>query len=214
MASVGTTLGRYVISAPLGAGGMGEVFRAQDSLLGREVAVKILPERFATDPHRLERFEREAKSLAALSHPNILAIYDYGIASGVPFAVIELLTGESVRERLRRSPLLWREALEIALAIAEGLAAAHGRGIIHRDLKPDNLFVTCEGVVKILDFGLARVQEQEQQAVGAETVSYAPALTSPGAVVGTPGYMAPEQLCGEVTDARTDCSPSGACSTR
>jgi serine/threonine-protein kinase len=183
---------------------MGEVFRARDSLLGREVAVKILPERFATDPHRLARFEREAKSLAALSHPNILAIYDYGTASGVPFAITELLTGESVRERLRRSPLPWREALEVALAIAEGLAAAHGRGIVHRDLKPGNLFVTAEGVVKILDFGLAQVQEQKQPADGAETVSYAPALTAAGAVLGTPGYMAPEQLSGHATDARAD----------
>jgi eukaryotic-like serine/threonine-protein kinase len=204
MVTVGTCLGRYFLSAPLGAGGMGEVFRAQDALLGREVAVKMLPERFATDPNRLARFEREAKSLAALSHPNILAIYDYGTESGVPFAITELLTGETLRERLRRSPLPWTEALEVALAVAEGLAAAHGRGIVHRDLKPDNLFVTAEGVVKILDFGLAQVQEQEQLTAGGETVSYIPALTASGAVLGTTGYMAPEQLSGQATDARAD----------
>jgi serine/threonine-protein kinase len=181
---------------------MGEVFRAQDRLLGREVAVKILPERFAADPHRLARFEREAKSLAALSHPNILAIYDYGLANGVPFAVTELLTGETVRELLRRAPLPWRDALGFALAVAEGLAAAHGRGIVHRDLKPENLFVTGERVLKILDFGLAQVEKQP--AVMPETVSYALALTGSGVVLGTPGYMAPEQVCGQATDGRTD----------
>src|SRR5271166_6024002 len=197
MVTIGTQLGRYVIAAPLGAGGMGEVFCARDLLLEREVAVKVLPERFAADPAGLARFEREVKALAALSHPNILTIYDYGTAAGVTFAVMELLTGETLRQRLRRSPLPWRCGLALAAAVTEGLAAAHGRGIIHRDLKPENLFLTTEEVIKILDFGLAQLQPPP--AAESATAPYAPALTAAGAVVGTVGYMAPEQLRGHET---------------
>src|SRR6516164_9056865 len=137
---------------------MGEVYRAKDTRLDREVAVKVLPEQFAKDPDRLARFEREAKVVAALSHPNILAIHDYGTGQDCSFAVMELLEGETLRERLAQATLPWRKAVEIGIAIADGLAAAHAKGIIHRDLKPENLFLTSDGRVKILDFGLARVE--------------------------------------------------------
>ncbi len=202
MLTTGMRLGRYEILAPLGAGGMGEVYRARDHRLDREVAVKILPLSFTQDPDLLVRFEREAKAVAALSHPNILAIHDYGTDEGVPFAVMELLEGETLRQRLTRSPLTWREALALGAAIADGLTAAHARSIIHRDLKPENLFLTTDGRVKILDFGLARVEPEAPVDVG--TVSYRPDLTSPGTVLGTFGYMSPEQIRGWVVDARSD----------
>jgi serine/threonine-protein kinase len=181
---------------------MGEVFRARDLLLGRDVAVKVLPERFAQDPGRLARFEREVKALAALSHPNIVTVYDYGTADAVAYAVMELLTGETLRHRLRRSPPPVRSALAIARAVAEGLVAAHGAGVVHRDLKPENLFLTAAMGVKILDFGLAQVAGEATD--GSQTASYPPALTGPAVVLGTVGYMAPEQLCGPDTDARAD----------
>src|SRR5438105_2059847 len=154
---------------------MGEVYRARDSRLGREVAVKVLPEAFASRPDRQARFEREAKAVAALSHPNILAIHDYGTDGAVTYAVMELLEGETLRGRLSRGPLPWREAVEIGGAVADGLAAAHAKGIVHRDLKPENLFLTTEGRVKILDFGLARMTTP----VGsqAETGPHVPAET-------------------------------------
>src|SRR5439155_20787319 len=152
----GTRLGSYEIVAPLGAGGMGEVYRAKDIKLNREVAIKVLPERLANDPQALARFEREAKAVAALSHPNILAIHDFGSEAGVAYAVTELLEGETLRRSLSRAALAWRKAVETGIAIADGLAAAHSKGIIHRDLKPENIFLTEDGCVKILDFGLAR----------------------------------------------------------
>src|SRR5207245_2165474 len=148
--SAGTRLGPYQILSPLGAGGMGEVYRARDTRLGREVAVKVLPEQFAQDSDRLARFEREAKAIAALAHPNILVLHDFGTANGVSYAVTELLEGETLRDRLKHGALPWRKAVEIGVAIAEGLAAAHARGIIHRDVKPENLFLTSDGRVKIL----------------------------------------------------------------
>jgi eukaryotic-like serine/threonine-protein kinase len=203
MVTVGTTLGRYVVTAPIGAGGMGEVFRASDTLLAREVAIKVLPDSFAHDPAWLARFQREAKALASLAHPNILAIYDYGCHDGMSFAVTELLRGETLRARLRHeSRLPWRRAIEIAAAVAEGLTAAHTRGVTHRDLKPENLFLTADGGVKILDFGLAAVQQRTDP--GSGTLTFEPALTAPGSILGTVGYMAPEQLCGLPTDGRAD----------
>src|SRR5436309_159524 len=154
----GRTLGRYQMLSLLGAGGMGEVYRAKDTMLDREVAVKILPEHLASNPDALARFQREAKAVAALSHPNILAIHDFGTEQGVSYAVMELLEGENLRIRLGRSAPSWREALEIGVAVAAGLSAAHAKGIIHRDLKPENIFLAADGQVKILDFGLARVK--------------------------------------------------------
>jgi serine/threonine protein kinase len=202
MLSSGMRLGPYLILAPLGRGGMGEVFRAKDLRLDREVAVKVVPEQLAKDPDRLARFEREAKVVAALAHPNILVLYDIGQEQGVPFAVTELLEGITLRSRLAGAALPWRETLEIGAAVADGLAAAHAKGIIHRDIKPENLFVTADGRVKILDFGLARVQIPSSSEL--ETGPYIPCHTDPGTVVGTVGYMSPEQLRGLSVDARSD----------
>ncbi len=198
----GTRLGPYEILTPLGAGGMGEVYRARDARLGREVAVKVLPERLASDPNALSRFEREARAVAALSHTNILAIHDFGEVQGVRYAVTELLEGQTLRERLVRERLSWRKAAEIGVAVADGLAAAHMRSIVHRDLKPENIFLTSGGQVKILDFGLARAD-----AVPSEPVTEAPtesAATEAGTVLGTLGYMSPEQVSGRSADARSD----------
>jgi len=153
----GTRLGPYEILSQLGAGGMGEVYRARDSRLERDVAIKVLPAHLAKDPEALARFEREAKAVAALSHPNILAIHDFGQDQGISFAVTELLEGETIRSRIAESPVPWRKAVEIGVSVAEGLSAAHSKGIVHRDLKPENVFLTSDGRVKILDLRLARV---------------------------------------------------------
>src|SRR5712691_671608 len=158
--AAGKRLGPYEIIALLGAGGMGEVYRARDPRLNREVAVKVLPASFANDPGRLRRFEQEAHATSALNHPNILAIYDVGTNEGAPYVVSELLEGESLRERLERGPLTPRKTIDYAIQIANGLSAAHERGIVHRDLKPDNLFITKDERVKILDFGLAKLIER------------------------------------------------------
>ena len=201
----GARLGPYEIVGPLGAGGMGEVYRARDTRLERDVALKILPEAFASDPDRRARFEREAKAVAALSHPNILAIFDVGehapagSQQTVVYAVTELLGGQTLRERLQGGPLPSRKAIEFAVQIARGLSSAHDRGIIHRDLKPENLFLVGDGQVKILDFGLAR----QSAAAGAAAVQTI-AATDPGVVMGTVGYMAPEQVRGRELDARAD----------
>ena len=204
----GTRLGPYEIIAPLGAGGMGEVYRARDSRLERDVAIKILPARLSGDPAALARFEREAKSVAALSHPSILAIFDVGTADGVSYAVMELLTGETLRARLADGPLPVRKALDYAIQIAHGLGAAHQKGIVHRDLKPENLFVTNEGRVTILDFGLARQSGLADTAdANAATVA---GSTEPGTVLGTVGYMSPEQVRGFSADARSDIFSFGA----
>jgi serine/threonine protein kinase len=165
----GTSLGHYQILAPLGTGGMGEVYRAQDTRLKREVAIKILPSHVANNPDSLSRFEREALALAQLSHPNILAIHDFGRYEGVTLAATELLSGENLRARIERGPIPTRRVLEIAAAIAEGLAAAHSKGIVHRDLKPENVFLTSDDQVKILDFGLARVEVGGAKTEGTET---------------------------------------------
>ncbi len=168
----GTILGQYEIRSPLGAGGMGEVYRAHDTRLDREVAIKVLPESLTSDPDRLRRFEQEARAAAALNHPNILAVYQMATHDGVSYMVTELLDGETLRERLRRGPIPLRKAIDYAVQIAHGLAAAHDKGITHRDLKPENLFVTKEGRVKILDFGLAKLGPAKD-ASGAGSHAYA-----------------------------------------
>jgi len=200
--SSGARLGPYEIVAPLGTGGMGEVYRARDGRLERDVAVKILPAAVAGDPERLARFEREARALARLSHPAVLSIFDFGKEGETTYAVTELLEGENLRELLEREHLSWRRAAEIAAIVAEGLASAHGAGITHRDLKPENIFVTADGRVKILDFGLAAVDPS--RSVGEATLSYETPGTTPGSVLGTAGYMAPEQVRGRPADVRSD----------
>ncbi len=202
--TTGTRLGPYEIVAPLGAGGMGEVYRAHDSRLGREVAVKVLPASFAADAERLRRFEQEARATGALNHPNILAVFDIGSHEGTPYVVSELLDGDTLRIRIGDSPLPHRKVIDYATQIAKGLAAAHDKGIVHRDLKPDNVFVTRDGRVKILDFGLAKLT-QAGAAVEVETaLAQAGPQTSAGTVLGTVGYMSPEQVRGQTVDHRSD----------
>jgi hypothetical protein len=204
--TTGTRLGPYEIVSPLGAGGMGEVYRAKDTRLGRDVAVKVLPASFADDPDRRARFEREAQSIAALSHPNVVAIHDTGIHDGQIFVVMELLQGETLRERLGQGAMSTRKAVDIAVQIARGLGAAHGKGLVHRDLKPENIFLLDDGQVKILDFGLARQLSSSEHSGATQTV----AATDPGTVMGTIGYMAPEQVRGQAVDARADVFAFGA----
>ncbi len=198
-------LGQYEILSPVGAGSMGQVYRARDTLLDREVAIKVLPDLVSSSRNRLLRFEQEAKAAAALNHPNILAVYQMGSYQGVPYLVSELLEGKTLAETIRRGPLPLRKALEYAVQIAEGLAAAHEKGIVHRDLKPDNLFITKEGRVKILDFGLAKLAEQKES-----SIDQMPTMTLPGVAMGTVGYMSPEQVRGLATDHRTDIFAFGA----
>ena len=205
----GSRLGPYEILAPLGAGGMGEVYRARDSRLGREVAIKVLPASFSNDADRLRRFEQEARAAGILNHPNITAVYDVGSFEDAPYVVTELLEGETLRSRMAGGALAPRRAIDYALQIAHGLAAAHAKGIVHRDLKPENLFVTREGRVKILDFGLAKLTQPE--AVLPQTnLPTAGASTEPGVVMGTLGYMSPEQVRGRAADARSDIFSFGA----
>ena len=202
--AAGTRLGRYEVVAPLGAGGMGEVWRARDERLGRDVAIKVLPAELSANPELLRRFEREARATAALSHPNILAVHDVGAHEDVPYIVEELLEGEVLRERLKRGPLPVQEARRIAQQIARGLAAAHEKLIAHRDLKPENVFITSDGTVKILDFGLAKVIDAVPLGE-ADTLTRAPTgATEPGRVMGTAAYMAPEQARGQPVDHRAD----------
>ena len=189
---------------------MGEVYRAMDPRLDREVAVKVLPDRLRSDPQARERFEREAKAIAALSHPNILTIFDVGTEHDVAYAITELLDGETLSETIKRlGSIPWRRALEVGVAIAEGLAAAHAKGIVHRDIKPANVFVTATGTVKILDFGLAKSHSAELKNTtdSAETRPYATMpedSTTPGAIIGTIGYMSPEQAKGQTATASSD----------
>src|SRR5215510_2432620 len=207
--SPGTKLGRYEIRSPIGAGGMGEVYLARDLEIGRDVAVKVLPSTFSTDKDRLHRFQQEACAAGALNHPNILSIYDVGKHDSSPYVVSELLEGETLRKRISGTPLGQRRAIDYALQIANGLAAAHEKGIVHRDLKPDNIFVTNDGRVKILDFGLAKLTQldgsQSQTDVPTRRVD-----TDPGVVMGTVGYMSPEQLKGRPVDQRSDIFSFGA----
>jgi Tol biopolymer transport system component len=207
--AAGSRLGPYEILGQIGAGGMGEVYRAKDPRLGREVAIKVLPASFSQDADRLRRFEQEAKAAGVLNHPNITAVYDIGSHDGAPYVVQELLEGETLRSELAGGRLSPRKAIDRALQIAHGLAAAHEKGIVHRDLKPENLFVTRDGRVKILDFGLAKLTHQEEGSQ-ATNLPTATAGTEPGVVLGTLGYMSPEQVRGRSADARSDIFSFGA----
>ncbi len=199
----GTEFGDCEILAPLGAGAMGEVYRARDNSLGREVALKLLPEQLASDPDRLRRFEQEARAAAALNHPNIVAVYRFGTRNGnTPYLVTELLQGQTLRERLKQGTIPVRKTVDYAVQIARGLAAAHDQGIVHRDLKPENIFLTRDGLVKILDFGLAKLRAPEPSEMHS-TIAIA-GSTEPGMVLGTVGYMSPEQVRGLVADHRSD----------
>lgn len=207
--AAGQKIGPYEVVGQIGAGGMGEVYRAHDARLGRDVAIKVLPASFSSDPDRLRRFSQEARAAAALNHPNILAIYDIGEWQGAPYIVSELLVGETLRQRLRGGAIATRKAIDYALQVTRGLAAAHDKGIVHRDLKPENIFVTEDGRVKILDFGLAKLTQPEQgdSASDAATVQ---AVTDAGLVMGTAGYMSPEQVRGKIADQRSDLFSFGA----
>jgi Tol biopolymer transport system component len=208
--SAGTRLGSYEILAPLGAGGMGEVYRAKDISLGRDVAIKVLPPAVSADPDRLRRFEQEARSAGLLNHPNILSIYGFGEHEGAPYVVSELLEGSTLRDHIAGSALSSRRAVDYALQIANGLAAAHEKGIVHRDLKPENLFVTDDGRVKILDFGLAKLTQPERVPSAQTAAPTMTAGTEPGIVLGTVGYMSPEQIRGLAADQRSDIFSFGA----
>jgi serine/threonine protein kinase len=206
----GTKLGPYEIVALVGAGGMGEVYRARDARLRREVAVKVLPASFAQDAERLRRFEQEARAVGTLNHPNILGVYDVGSHDGSPYLVSELLEGKNLRQHMDGSALPQRKAVDYGMQIARGLAAAHEKGVVHRDLKPDNIFVLHDGRIKILDFGLAKLV-YENQLNESQTVDHPQTNnTTPGQVVGTVGYMSPEQVRGQTTDHRTDIFALGA----
>ncbi|HTW58363.1 MAG TPA: WD40 repeat domain-containing serine/threonine protein kinase [Terriglobales bacterium] len=203
-----TQLGPYKIISLIGAGGMGEVYRAHDTRLLRDVALKVLPGSFTSDTDRLRRFEQEARAVAALNHPNIVSVYDVGMADGVHFIVSELLEGETLRQRITASGMPARKAIELAMQLANGLAAAHEKGIVHRDLKPENIFITRGGRLKILDFGLAklRMAHEQGETLGGETAVH----TSAGQVLGTAGYMSPEQVKGETADHRSDIFSFGS----
>jgi serine/threonine protein kinase len=207
--TAGTKLGPYEIESLIGAGGMGEVYRAHDARLDRTVAIKVLPVSYSTDRDRLQRFAQEARSAAALNHPNILSIFDIGDSQGAPYVVSELLEGETLREVLKRGRVSTRKAIDYVLQVARGLAAAHDKGIVHRDLKPENLFITDDGRVKILDFGLAKLTRPElaRDSGDAPTIQ---AVTEPGVVMGTVGYMSPEQVRGKEAEARSDIFSFGA----
>jgi len=206
--TAGARVGPYEIVTLIGAGGMGEVYRARDTRLGRDVAMKVLPAGVSRDPDRLRRFEQEARAASLLNHPNIIVLFDVGTADDTPYVVGELLDGETLREKLRAGPLPVRKAVEYTRQIAQGLAAAHAKGIIHRDLKPENVFVTRDGVVKLLDFGLAKLKPD--LAPGGETTIAGAIGTTPGLLLGTVGYMAPEQLRGHDVDHRADIFSLGA----
>src|SRR5450755_4278815 len=206
--AAGSKLDSYEILGLLGSGGMGEVYRARDSVLKREVAIKVLRAFVSQDPDRLSRFEQEAQAAAALNHPNILAVYQFGVFAGAPYLVSELLEGSTLRQLIQRGPIPIRKAIDYGVQIAHGLAAAHEKGVVHRDLKPENLFVSKDGRIKILDFGLAKLMQPQTQPEGA-----APTMThktEAGMVMGTVGYMSPEQVRGRTADHRSDIFAFGA----
>src|SRR2546427_3914439 len=208
--SPGVRLGAYEILALIGAGGMGEVYRAKDTKLHRDVAIKVLPDLFAKDPERLARFEREAHVLAALNHPHIAAIYGLEEANGSQFLILELVEGETLAERLKAGPLRLTQALTIARQVADALQAAHEKGIIHRDLKPANIALAADGQVKVLDFGLAKALEPDLSKDISNSPTLTLAATQAGVIQGTAAYMSPEQAKGRVADKRSDVWAFGA----
>src|SRR6476659_8927050 len=208
--SPNSPIGDYTIVSKIGEGGMGEVWRARDAKLGRDVAIKVLPAAFSSDAERLRRFEQEAQAAGALNHPNILVIYHIGTHKESPYIVSELLEGETLRERMGGVALPQRKAIDYALQTAHGLAAAHEKGIIHRDLKPENVFITKDGRVKILDFGLAKLTGSADGIQSQTEVPTRRVDTDPGVVMGTLGYMSPEQLKGRPVDQRSDIFSFGA----
>src|SRR5512147_678658 len=201
---IGKTLGHYQITSQLGKGGMGEVFQAKDQKLGRDVAIKVLPEEFAKDSDRVARFQREAKLLASLNHPNIAAIHGLEESGGTNFLVLELIGGETLADRIKAGPIPVEESLKLALQIAEALEAAHEKGVIHRDLKPSNIKVTPDGKVKVLDFGLAKAYAGEQEASLPNSPTLSNMATQQGIILGTAAYMSPEQARGKAVDKRAD----------
>ncbi len=206
----GIKLGRYEIRSKVGEGGMGEVYRARDEKLNRDVAIKVLPATLSQNADRLRRFEQEAQAAGALNHPNILAVYDVGTHAGAPYVVSELLEGQSLKERLGDGPLAQRKTIDYAVQAAHGLAAAHEKGIVHRDLKPDNLFITKDDRIKILDFGLAKLIEPVSESTPQTDIATRKVQTDPGTVMGTVGYMSPEQVRGKHVDHRSDIFSFGA----
>src|SRR5438067_9464226 len=209
--SSGTKLGRYEIRTVIGVGGMGEVYRATDPKIGRDVAIKVLPAGFSADRDRVARFEQEAQAAGALNHPNILAIHDVDAQDGVLYVVSELLEGEELRQRLDEGPIPLRKVTEYAQQIVSGLSAAHEKGIVHRDLKPENLFITKDERVKILDFGIAKLTSSSQSTnPDISEDATRKVLTNPGMVIGTVGYMSPEQVRGQTADHRSDIFSLGA----
>src|SRR5688572_6771736 len=208
--AAGTRLGSYEIIGPLGEGGMGEVYLAKDSRLGREVAIKVLPADVATDRDRLARFEGEARAVSALNHPHIVTLYEVGTSDSGPFIVMERIDGRSVRELLDEGPLPTRRLLTIGAQIAEGLAKAHAAGMVHRDLKPGNVMVTRDGFAKILDFGLAKLVRPELDANAMDAATTLARDTASGMVMGTVGYLSPEQAAGRPVDYRADQFALGA----
>src|SRR5580765_630654 len=199
----GTRLGAYEIIAPLGAGGMGEVYRAKDTRLGREVALKVVPEAVARDAGRLARLEREARTVAGLNHPNIVVLYSVEEERGVRFLTMELVEGLGLDRVVSEGPQPIARVLDLGIALSDALVAAHQRGVVHRDLKPANLMVTREGRLKVLDFGLAKLEPAEAELAATQAATAAP-FSSPGQAIGTVPYMAPEQVRGDAVDARTD----------
>jgi serine/threonine protein kinase len=211
MSMIGKSLIHYEISAELGKGGMGEVYQAKDTKLGRDVAIKVLPEEFALDKDRVTRFQREAKLLASLNHPNIAAIYGLEESEGAHFLVMELIEGDTLRDRIKSGPIPVEEALQLALQMAEALEAAHEKGVIHRDLKPANIKVTPDGKVKILDFGLAKAYAGDEGNINlADSPTISAAATQQGVILGTAAYMSPEQAKGKPVDKRADIWAFGA----